>query len=117
MSSFSSHFNAGDIVQVFFPFSEGEAGKARPVLIVVGPDANQDFVGLAITGSGHHNNTIALGPQDLASGKLSKASYVRADKLYTVNTQAISQEFGKVKPALLDKARKQMCSAIGCTKG
>ena len=114
MSSYSSRFSAGDIVQVYFPFSEGDSGKPRPVLIVVSPDANEDFVGLAITSAGHHSNSFALSPQDLATGNLPKASFIRADKLYTVKTTAISQEFGKVKPTVLDKARKQMCAAMGC---
>lgn len=114
MSSCFSRFDVGDIVQVFFPFSTGEVGKSRPVLIVQPPDANQDFVAVAITSSGHHPHSLALAPQDLASGRLSKSSFIRVDKLYSVNAQAVTQSFGKVKAPLLDKARKQMCAALGC---
>jgi mRNA-degrading endonuclease toxin of MazEF toxin-antitoxin module len=117
MNSYSTHssrFDVGDVVQVFFPFSDGEAGKPRPVLIVLPPDAKQDFLALAITGSGHHDHTMPLVQQDMASGHLSKASFIRVDKLYTVNALAVTQTFGKVKAPLLDKARKQMCAALGC---
>jgi len=114
MSTFSTRFDAGDIVEIHFPFADGEGGKKRPALIVTTPDARADFLALAITGAAQHNNSVPLGNHDLAAGRLSKASYLRADKVFTVNAEAISQTFGKVKPAFLDKARRQMCIAVGC---
>jgi mRNA interferase MazF len=114
MNSFSCPFDVGDIVQALFPFTDGEGGKPRPVLIVLPPDAKQDFVVLAITGSGHHGHSLPIAQHDLSSGRLAKTSFVRTDKLYTLNAQAVLQSFGKAKPALVDKARKEMCAALGC---
>lgn len=114
MSSFSCPFDVGDIVQAQFPFTDGEGGKLRPVLIVLPPDAKQDFVALAISSAGHHGHSLPIAQQDLSSGRLVKSSFVRADKLYTLNAQAVQQSYGKAKPALIDKARKEMCAALGC---
>ncbi|MBI4740120.1 MAG: type II toxin-antitoxin system PemK/MazF family toxin [Betaproteobacteria bacterium] len=113
-NSSSSRFEAGDIIEIYMPFADGEGGKKRPVLIVSTPDSRADFLALSISSAGHHPNTLSLPIHELASGRLSKASFIRADKVIPVNAEAVSQLFGRVKPAFLDKARKQMCAALGC---
>lgn len=114
MTSFSNRFNAGHIVEALFPFSEGEGGKSRPVLVVTDSDTNGDFVVVAITSSAHHGNSVPLNHTDLVQGRLAKASYIRADKIFSMNAQAVTQNFGVVKPAILSKVKSLMCPAIGC---
>lgn len=113
-NSYSTRFEAGDIIEIFMPFTDGEGGKKRPVLIISMPDARADFLALTISSAGHHPNSLPLPISELAAGRLAKTSYIRADKVIPVNAQAVSQVFGKVKPGLLDKARQHMCAALGC---
>jgi len=110
----STRFNAGHVVEAVFPFAEGEGSKPRPVLVVTDSDANGDFVVVAITGSSHHSNSVSLAPNDLAQGRLNKASYVRADKIFSMNAKAVTQTFGVVKPAILSKVKSLVCPAVGC---
>lgn len=114
MTSSLNRFNAGHIVEAFFPFAEGDGGKPRPVLLVTDSDTNGDFVAVAITSASHHQNSVPLVNTDLAQGKLSKASCVRADKIFSLNAIAVTQSYGVVKPAVLSKVKSLMCPAIGC---
>ena len=111
---------SGDIVHINFPFGEGDTAlgaprfKARPALLVSDADGNGDFISVAITGASHHNHSVEIKPTDISQGSMSKASWVRADKLYTVNSQAVQQRLARTKPELLARVRKQLCPAVGC---
>ena len=61
-----------------------------------------------------HGHSVELKPSDLANGRLSQTSWVRADKIYTVNGQAVQQRIAMAKPELLARVRKQLCPAVGC---
>ena len=112
----------GDIVEIFFPFAEGEdarknlQGKERPTLVMTAPDADGNFVAAAITGTSHHPNTVAIRPQDLLRSRMRKASFVRADKLFSFNGPAVIQNLGTVTPAFLVLVHKAMCTGLGCGK-
>ena len=111
---------SGDIVHINFPFAEGDTPmgvprfKARPALVVTDADANGDFVTVALTTKQHHSNCLELKASDLANGRFTQTSYVRADKLYSVNSQAVQAKMGVAKPDLLVRVRKLLCPAVGC---
>ena len=106
---------SGDIVHINFPFTEGDTSlgtprfKARPALVVTDADANGDFVTVALSTKGHHDNCLELKTADLANGRFNQASYVRADKLFTVNAQAVQSKVAVAKPELLTRVRKLLC--------
>ena len=77
-------------------------------------DSNGDFVTAAVSSKGHHANSLELRPGDLASGHMRLPSWVRADKLFSVNSAAVQQRIGVVKPELLARVRKLLCPAVGC---
>ncbi len=113
-------YSCGDILHVNFPMAEGDSAfgqtryKPRPALVVTNADANGDFVTVAVTSKGQHPNSLEIRPTDLASGRMQQTSYVRADKLYSVNAQAVQAKLGVAKPELLIRVRKLLCPAIGC---
>ncbi len=113
-------YSSGDILHINFPLAEGDDAfgqarfKARPALVVTEPDSNGDFVTVAVTSKSHHTHCLELKGADLANGQLRQTSYVRADKLYTVNTQAVQARVGVAKPDLLLRVRKLLCPALGC---
>ena len=111
---------SGDIIHINFPFTEGDTPlgaprfKARPALVVTDADANGDFVTVALSSQGHHANCVELKPGDLSNGRFTRTSYVRADKLFSVNAQAVQSKMGTAKPDLLVRVRKLLCPAVGC---
>ena len=110
----------GDIVHINFPMDEGDGPqgesrfKARPALVVTDADAHGTFVTVAVSSKGHHQHTLELKAADLARGTMRGTSFVRVDKLYTVNAAAVQSKMAVAKPELLVRVRKLLCPAIGC---
>ncbi len=115
-----SSYTCGDILHVNFPMAEGDSAmgqprfKARPALVVTDADSNGDFVMVAVTSKAHHAYCTELHASDLANGQLRHTSYVRADKLFSVNTQAVQAKLAVAKPDLVARVRKLLCPAVGC---
>lgn len=74
-----------DVVMIPFPFTDMKTVKRRPVLVMREVDRYGDFLAAAITSKAGHDHSITLSADDFAEGALPKASWVRADKLYTLN--------------------------------
>jgi mRNA-degrading endonuclease toxin of MazEF toxin-antitoxin module len=113
-------YRSGDIVHINFPMAEGDSAlglprfKARPALVVTDADGSGDFTVVAVTSQGHHGPSVELKSADLSNGRLSQTSWVRADKIYTVNAQAVQQRMAMAKPEFLARVRKALCPAVGC---
>ena len=113
-------YSSGDIVHVNFPMAEGDTVlgaarfKARPAMVVTDADQNGDFVAVAVTSKGHHAHCLELKTGDLSNGHLNQTSFIRADKLFSVNTQAVQSKMAVVKPELLARVRKLLCPSFGC---
>ena len=105
---------AGDIVLLPFPFTDLSAAKKRPVLLVSDEDALGDFLAMAVTSQPGHSATIALNQPDMRMGALPKPSWVRIDKLFTLNRQLIAISFGNVTDDLLRRVRRAACLHLGC---
>ncbi len=111
---------SGDIIHINFPMDEGDGPqgearfKARPALAVTDSDAHGTFVTVAVSSKGHHQNTVELKATDLAHGRLRETSFVRVDKIYTVNAQAVQAKMAVAKPELLARVRKLLCPTVGC---
>jgi len=111
---------SGDIIHINFPMDEGDGPhgqarfKARPALAITDADANGTFVTVAVSSKGQHQHTLELTATDLAQGRFRERSYVRVDKLYTVNALAVQAKVGVAKPDLLLRVRKLLCPALGC---
>ena len=113
-------FFSGDIIYVNFPMAEGDSAhglprfKARPAFVVTDADSLGDFVTVAVTSKAHHAHCLELKTADLANGRLTQTSFVRADKLFSVNSQAVQAKMAVAKPELMARVRKLLCPAVGC---
>ncbi|MGH8585426.1 MAG: type II toxin-antitoxin system PemK/MazF family toxin [Gammaproteobacteria bacterium] len=76
----------------------------RPVLVLTAPDGQRDFIGLAITSRSYHPDAIALTQPDMQTGKLPKPSWVRTDKVFTLNAFLIINTVWRVTGELLGHA-------------
>ena len=110
----------GDMVHVNFPMAEGDSAlglprfKARPALLVTDADSQGDFVTVALTSKSHHAHCLELKATDLSNGRMNQVSFVRADKLFSVNAQAVQAKLAVAKPELMVRVRKLLCPAVGC---
>lgn len=106
--------HAGDIVLLPFPFTDLSAAKKRPVLVLSDEDGLGDFLVLAITSQAGHAASLPLLQTDMRVGTLPKSSWVRTDKLFTLNRQLIVARFGQVRSEFLGKAHQAACTRLGC---
>ena len=105
---------AGDIVLLPFPFTDLSATKKRPVLLLSDEDSLGDFLASAVTSQPGHSPSIVLTQPDMRTGTLPKPSWIRTDKLFTLNRQLIAAQFGQVTDDLLQRARRSACDHLGC---
>lgn len=77
----------GEVLLIPFPYTDLTSSKRRPVLVLREADAFGDFLAAAITSQPGHADAIPLNQSDFQEGTLPKLSYLRAKKLYTLNTR------------------------------
>lgn len=106
-----------DIVQIPFPFSDLSQQKRRPVLFLTAPDNFGDFLAAAVTSQAGHNDAILLQDDDLDQGRLPKASWVRATRLFSLNQSSVMLSLGNLKPAAFERIHEEICAKLGCKLG
>ncbi len=104
----------GEVVLIPFPFSDLQAAKRRPVLVLRSCDRFGDFLAAAITSQAGHEDGFIFSGNDLAEGTLPKISWVRVTKLYTLNRDCVVAKFGAFNSEAFAKVQQEMCRAVGC---
>ena len=104
--------NPGDLVLIAFPFSDFSSHKKRPVLVITPPDRYGDVIGLAVTSTPMRESALFLEPSAMIEGILPKHSWVRLDKVYTLDTGIVVKKIGKVAPDFLAKAVEGLCDTM-----
>lgn len=107
-------YQPSDIVLLPFPFSDLSALKRRPVLIVAAPDARGDFLAAQITSQPQTAPALSITANDYSLGTLPKASWVRVDKLFTLNVALIVHRAGQITPAAFARIQQGICYSLGC---
>ena len=103
----------GDLLLVPFPFSDLSATKRRPVLALTGPDSYGDFIALPVTSRPQAEHGVALVAADLVHGKLPAPSWVRTDRVVTLNASLVIKTVGRVADRVVDSAVERFCTHIG----
>jgi mRNA-degrading endonuclease toxin of MazEF toxin-antitoxin module len=106
--------NAGDVVLVDVQFTDQSAVKQRPALVLRHSDGGGDFIVTPITSQSGHTNAVAIEAADFAKGSLPMKSWVRADRIFTVNADTLVRVYGTVKPTVLTAVLGILCPIIGC---
>ena len=98
---------AGDIVVLPFPQTDLRQGKRRPSLVVVDLPGD-DLILCQITSQSHHDSfSIVLDANDLQKGRLAVRSYVRPNRLFTVEQSVILYTAAQVTPAKLGPTKSR----------
>jgi mRNA interferase MazF len=110
-------FERGDLLLVPFPFTDLSAAKRRPVVVVASPDGYGDFIALPVTSRPQApEHGIPLAAADLVLGRLPAPSWIRTDRIVTLNASLIVKSIGKVSTRTVDTAVERFCGRIGYVK-
>ena len=104
-----------DIVLLPFPFTDLSANKKRPVLILKAPNFQGDFLAVPITSLSGYENSLALQQDDFTLGLLPKISFVRPDKLVTLNKSLVIQRIGKLSESAFARIHHAVCLNLNCS--
>lgn len=104
-----------EVVLLPFPFTDLSANKKRPVLILKLPNFQGDFLAVQITSQSGFENALALEQNDFELGLLPKTSYVRPDKLITLNESLVVQRMGRISEKAFTRIQKAVCLNLNCT--
>ena len=98
---------ASEVVVIPFPRIDPAAGKRRPALVIADlPGA--DLILCQITSRAHSDAfSIPLDSSDFERGQLAQPSFIRPQRLFTVEQHVILHSVGKVTTAKFDEVFKK----------
>jgi CDP-4-dehydro-6-deoxyglucose reductase, E1 len=99
---------AGRVVVIDWPHAETAGSKPRPAVILQEPDGQGDTLLVKMTGQSRYEDAFAIEPSDLATGTLFKKSYLRLDRLMSVNLSRLRLQDGQLKREKLADLRKAL---------
>ena len=98
----------GEVVVLPFPQTDLQAGKRRPALVVANLPGD-DLILCQITSQSRSDGySVPLAVADFERGRLAVNSFIRPNRLFTVEQSVILYAAGKVKDAKLREARAKI---------
>ena len=98
----------GEVVVLPFPQTDLQPGKRRPALVVASL-LGDDVILCQITSQARSDaNSIPLTFSDFQRGQLSVDSYIRPNRLFTVESSVILYSIGMIKKAKLDEVKAKI---------
>ena len=87
----------GEVIVIDFPYSDLKNFKRRPVLILKVPKG-EDLIVSQITGSSYEKSMeISLNEKDFKRGGLKRESFIRIDKIASIEKSLIKYKVGSLK--------------------
>ena len=107
----------GDLLLVPFPFTDLSATKRRPVLSLTGADGYGDFIALPVTSRPQAEHGLPITAADLIDGSLPAASWIRTNRVVTLNGGLVVKMIGRVSERIVVAAVGQLFAYIGRSHG
>lgn len=102
-------FMRGEIVVLEFPFSNLTNIKRRPALVIKVPKGD-DLIVCQITGKSYEKFAeVVIKKEDFASGNLKVESYLRMDKLFSIEKSLIKYRIGCLKKEKFVEILEKVC--------
>ena len=102
----------GDLLLIPFPFTDLSAAKRRPVLALTSSDRFGDFIALPVTSRPQSEHALAITTADVTEGTLPVASWIRTNRIVTLNASLIVKTVGRVAESVVTAAVAQVCTYI-----
>lgn len=106
-------FDRGALLLVPFPFTDLSAAKRRPVLALTRPDKQGDFSALPVTSRPHHQRSVPILTTNLVAGSLPVPSWIRTDRVVTLNASLVVNSIAVVAEDVLADAVRRLCDYLG----
>lgn len=107
-----AELSIGQVVLATFPFSDLKSKKLRPCFIVGIAEFN-DIVLCQITSQRYESKrALPLKATDFAQGSIIRDSFIRPDKLATLDTVTIKQVLGKVNSNKLKQVKAALADFL-----
>jgi mRNA interferase MazF len=98
----------GEVVVLPFPQTDLQAGKRRPALVVANL-AGDDLILCQITSQARNDGfSISLLMADFEHGRLARDSFIRPNRLFTVEESVILYAAGKINDSKLKEVRAKI---------
>lgn len=102
-------FVRGEIVVLEFPFSNLLESKRRPSLIIKVPKGD-DMIVCQITGKSYEKLVeIPIKNEDFQKGSLKLDSYLRIDKIFSIEKSLIKYKVGLLKQEKINEILNSVC--------
>jgi mRNA interferase MazF len=98
----------GEVVVLPFPQTDLQSGKRRPALVVASLQGDDLILSQITSQSRNDGFSIPLLIADFDRGRLVKDSFIRANRLFTVEQSVILYAAGKVKDSKLKEVRTKI---------
>jgi mRNA interferase MazF len=102
----------GELLLVPFPFSDVSAAKRRPVLALTTADSYGDFIALPVTSRPRTEHGVSIQSADLISGSLPAPSWIRTDRIVTLNASLVVKSVGRASERTVSAAVQRFCAYI-----
>lgn len=98
----------GEVVVLPFPQTDLQVGKRRPALVVA-QLTGDDLILCQVTSQSRRDGySVVLTSTDFERGHLSVDSFIRSNRLFTIDHSLILYTAGKVKAPKLDEVRTKI---------
>lgn len=101
-------FAVGDVVLVLFPYADFSQFKKRSALVAGQADFDNLILCQITSKAGTGKRAISLKNQDFKEGTLHLDSYIRFDKLFTVEQSVLDKKVGRLKAPKLRGVQAQI---------
>ena len=98
----------GEVVVLPFPQTNLQSGKRRPALVVANLTGDDLILRQITSQSRSDGYSVPLALADFERGRLAVDSFIRPNRLFTVEQSVILYAAGKVKDAKLREARTKI---------
>jgi mRNA interferase MazF len=99
---------AGEVVVLAFPQTDLQAGKRRPALVVADLTGDDLILCQITSQSRRHDDSVSLTSSDFEHGYLNVDSFIRPNRLFTVEQSVILYSTAKVKNSKLNEVRARI---------
>ena len=98
----------GEVVVLPFPQTDLQAGKRRPALVVADLTGDDLILRQITTQSRRDSYSVSLSRADFEHGHLNVDSFIRPNRLFTVEQSVILYSTAKVKSSKLNEVRAKI---------
>jgi mRNA interferase MazF len=105
-------FVKGEVIVIEFPFSDLVQVKRRPSLVIKVPKGD-DIIVCQITGKSYERTVeIPIKKEDFHTGNLKVESYMRLDKIFSIEKSLVKYKVGRLKQEKFNQIIDNICSFL-----